>query len=94
MTAPVFVDTNVLVYATDLADPRKQELARNWLDELWTSETGRVSFQVLQEFCAMVSQKSPSTRGEARATVRDFLSYRPLPIRTDRAQYIVPHSSK
>ncbi len=62
MTAPVLVDTNVLIYPVDLADPRQQELARNWLDELWKSETGRLSFQGLQEFYAKVSQKSPSAR--------------------------------
>jgi predicted nucleic acid-binding protein len=30
MTAPIFVDTNVLIYALDEADLRKQEAARAW----------------------------------------------------------------
>ena len=50
MTAPVFVDTNVFIYAFDDADPKKQQAAERWRAELWQSRRGRVSFQVLQEF--------------------------------------------
>jgi predicted nucleic acid-binding protein len=78
MTAPVFVDTNILIYAVDFADPRKQRAARSWLDELWNSRRGRLSFQVLQEFYAKVSQKGLSTLDEARAEVRDLLAWRPV----------------
>ncbi len=31
MTAPVFVDTNVLVYARDARDAPKHERAREWI---------------------------------------------------------------
>jgi predicted nucleic acid-binding protein len=47
--APVFVDTNVLVYARDDTDPAKHEKARAWMEQLWTSATGRISVQVLEE---------------------------------------------
>ena len=30
MTAPIFVDTNVLIYALDTADLRKQQAAHAW----------------------------------------------------------------
>ena len=50
MNAPVFVDTNVPIYALDEADPKKQQPARGWRAELWKSRRGRISFQVLQEF--------------------------------------------
>ncbi len=83
MTAPVFVDTNVLIYAIDLADPRKQRVARSWLDELWNSKRGRISFQVLQEFYAKVSQKGLSTIDAARAEVRDLLAWRPVAVDAD-----------
>ncbi len=80
MTAPVFVDTNVLIYAVDLADPRKQRAAQSWLDELWKSKLGRISFQVLQEFYVKVSQKGLSTIGDARIEIRDLLSWKPVPV--------------
>jgi predicted nucleic acid-binding protein len=83
MTAPVFVDTNVLIYAIDLADPKKQVAARGWLDEMWKSKLGRLSFQVLQEFYSMVTRKDSSAREDARATVRELLAWRPVPIGTD-----------
>ncbi len=80
MTAPVFVDTNVLIYAIDLADPRKQRLAQTWMDELWKNKRGRLSYQVLQEFYAKVSRKELSTAAEARAVVRDLLVWRPVAV--------------
>jgi predicted nucleic acid-binding protein len=50
MTAAVFVDSNVFLYAMDEADKSKQEAARNWRSAQWTSRLGRLSFQVLGEF--------------------------------------------
>ena len=35
MTAPVFVDTNVFVYARDAGEPIKQPRAAAWLEHLW-----------------------------------------------------------
>lgn len=79
MTAPIFVDTNVLVYAMDAAEPTKQPLARAWLDRLWRTESGRISIQVLQECYVTVTRKlkpglDPS---RARAHVRRFLTWDP-----------------
>jgi predicted nucleic acid-binding protein len=80
MTATVFVDTNVFIYALDKADPKKQQLARVWREELWKSRRGRTSFQVLQEFYAKVTQKWPAVREEARAEVRDLLAWQPIAV--------------
>jgi predicted nucleic acid-binding protein len=80
MTAPVFVDTNVLIYALDRADLKKQEAARAWRAELWKSRRGRISFQVLQEFYVKVTQKWPGARQEARSEVRDLLAWRPVTV--------------
>ena len=80
MTALVFVDTNVLIYAHDLADPEKQRMAQVWRAELWKNGRGRISFQVLQEFYAKVTQKRPAARDEVRAEVRDLLAWRPVPV--------------
>jgi predicted nucleic acid-binding protein len=76
MSAPIFVDTNVLIYALDCGDPGKQRVARAWRAELWTSRRGRVSFQVLQEFYVKVTRKWPEAREQARAEVRDLLAWR------------------
>lgn len=78
MSAPVFVDTNVFIYAVDQANPRKQNAARLWRAELWKSRRGRVSFQVLHEFFVKVTQKWPGSRDEARAEVRDLLAWQPV----------------
>lgn len=82
MTAPVFVDTDVFIYAIDEADRRKQQAARVWRAELWKSHRGRISFQVLQEFYARVTEKWPAAREEARAEVRDLMAWKPVAIET------------
>lgn len=78
MTVPVFVDTNILIYALDNANPKKQQAARAWRAELWKSRCGRISFQVLQEFFVNVTRKSLSSREDARAEVRDLLTWNPV----------------
>lgn len=80
MTAPVFVDTNVFLHAVDRADPRKQQAAQLWRAELWKSRRGRTSFQVLQEFFINATQKSLSSKEDARAEVRDLLTWNPIPL--------------
>ncbi len=80
MTAAVFVDTNVLLYALDEAHPDKQEAATAWRAALWKSRAGRISFQVLQEFYVNVRQKWPSSVDEARAEIRDLLAWRPVAV--------------
>jgi predicted nucleic acid-binding protein len=80
MIAPVFVDTNVFLYALDRADLKKQQAARAWRDELWKNRLGRVSFQVLQEFYVQATQKWPEGRDEARAEVNDLLAWQPVTV--------------
>jgi predicted nucleic acid-binding protein len=76
--SPVFVDSNVLLYALDEADPKKQQAARNWRTELWRSRRGRLSFQVLAEFYVNALRIRPAAREEARAEVRDLLVWNPV----------------
>ena len=80
MIAPVFVDTNVLIYALDNADLKKQEAARAWRAELWKRRQGRVSIQVLQEFYAKVTRQWPKVRPEVRSEVRHLLAWRPVAV--------------
>jgi predicted nucleic acid-binding protein len=78
MTAPVFVDSNVFLYALDKANLKKQQAARNWRAELWKSRRGRLSFQVLGEFYVNALRLLPKARDEVRAEVRDLLTWRPV----------------
>lgn len=82
---PVFVDTNVLVYARDRADERKQARALSWMRHLWETGEGRLSVQVLQEFYVTTTRKlSPGlSPDEARADVEDLSAWRPIQIDTD-----------
>jgi predicted nucleic acid-binding protein len=50
MTALVFVDTNILLYAVDTRDRLKHDSARDWMAQLWRTRSGRTSAQVLNEF--------------------------------------------
>jgi predicted nucleic acid-binding protein len=74
----VFVDSNVLLYAVDEADPIKQQAAGNWRETLWRNRRGRVSFQVLGEFYVNAVRKRPASREAARAEVRDLLVWNPV----------------
>jgi predicted nucleic acid-binding protein len=78
MTDPIFVDTNVFLYAMDEASPAKQAAARLWRDQLWKTRRGRVSFQVLGEFYVNAVRKQPASRDQARAEVRDLLAWNPV----------------
>lgn len=57
MTAPVFVDTNVFLYARDAGAPDKQARAADWLAFLWRERLGRTSIQVLSEYYVDVTRK-------------------------------------
>ncbi len=56
-TAKSFIDTNILVYALDQADPAKQQNARALLKTLQEKETGVISTQILQEFYVVSTTK-------------------------------------
>ncbi|MBK6639383.1 MAG: hypothetical protein IPG34_18145 [Rhodocyclaceae bacterium] len=60
MTDKVFVDTNILLYARDSAQPDKQPVAQAWMRSLWLKRNGYLSFQVLQEFYVNATQKLKS----------------------------------
>lgn len=80
MPAPVFVDTNVLVYARDKAAAEKQVTAARWVEHLWRTREGRLSYQVLQEFYVTVTEKlRPGMDPDAaRRDVRSLTSWQPV----------------
>jgi len=57
MTAKIFVDTNILVYAYDRSEPEKQRQAALILDKLALSGLGVISSQVMSEFFVTVTRK-------------------------------------
>jgi predicted nucleic acid-binding protein len=56
-TVKSFIDTNILIYALDQADPAKQQKARALLKTLQEKESGVISTQVLQEFYVVSTAK-------------------------------------
>jgi predicted nucleic acid-binding protein len=79
MTAPVFVDTNVFVYARDTSEPAKRPVAIEWLQLLWREHRGRTSTQVLSEYYVTVTGKLPFflDRESAWGHVLDLLTWEP-----------------
>jgi predicted nucleic acid-binding protein len=80
MTDRFFVDTNVLVYTRDASDPEKQHKAMKWMTRLWKDKSGRLSFQVLQEFYITVTHRlQPGLPVDiARTDVRSLMSWQPV----------------
>ena len=85
MTALVFVDTNVLVYRHDSADPAKQARADEWISFLAEKRLARISFQVLQELYTTLTRKlDPGfSANEAREIARDLAVWEPAAITFD-----------
>jgi predicted nucleic acid-binding protein len=92
MTARLFVDTNVLVYSFDQKEPEKQRRAQDWLDHLWSTRAGRISFQVLQEFYVIVTRKlEPGLDSEtARKIVQSLWAWQP--VATDERTFLAAWS--
>lgn len=57
MSAKVFLDTNVLVYAYDTADATRMATARGLLETALRTDNGCLSTQVLGEFFVTVTRK-------------------------------------
>lgn len=69
-----FLDTNILVYAYDRHDPRKQEIAQSLLIDGMENESAALSVQVLGEFFNVVTRqiKQPMTADEAKEAIELF----------------------
>jgi len=82
MTATVFVDTNVFVYARDAGEPAKQPRAAAWLHYLWREQLGRTSIQVLSEYYTTVTRKLDPGLSPADAwdDVTALFTWRPSPV--------------
>jgi len=77
MSDKYFVDTNILVYAHDVASGAKHTRAKELVEELWRSRSGVVSTQVLQELCVNLRRKGlkPVSLKTAREIIADYLAW-------------------
>jgi len=78
MSGREFLDTNVLVYALDVADPRKHGIGQALTVRAVAGECA-ISAQVLSELSAILLQKYRS-KYDARAVVAILDSLRPIPL--------------
>jgi len=67
-------DTNVLVYAYDVSEKAKHQVARALLDEVWDQGGGVTTLQNLSEFFVVVTGKvqRPISVASARTIVSDI----------------------
>src|ERR1035438_7179130 len=73
-----FVDTNLLLYSLDPADPVKRARARDWMQGLWETGSGRLSWQVLNEFYVNAAGKMKLPKARARDTVETLIAWQPV----------------
>ena len=75
MNDKIFVDTNILVYAHDLAAGDRHNQASTIIENLWDTNAGVISTQVLQEFYVTVTRKivKPLDHLRAREIIRNYL---------------------
>jgi predicted nucleic acid-binding protein len=80
MSDNVLVDTNVLVYAYDRSEPRKQAQAIQVLDRLAAASLGVLSTQVLAEFFVTVTRKiaAPLSVEQAYISMENYLAAWPM----------------
>jgi predicted nucleic acid-binding protein len=79
MTARIFVDTNVFVYAKQASEHIKQPLASSWVQRLWEEQTGRTSVQVLNEYYTTMTRKikPPMPPADAWDDVKSLIAWNP-----------------
>jgi predicted nucleic acid-binding protein len=75
-----FVDTNIFFYALDPSDARKNGVATDRIQSLWSEGTGRISEQVLKEYYAAVQRKGATTDIllKVREEIRMLMQWTPV----------------
>jgi predicted nucleic acid-binding protein len=74
----MFVDTNVILYSLDTADARKQSAAKKWLEFLWASRSGHLSWQVLNECYNNATRKIGAPPSAVRPAIEAYVEWRPV----------------
>src|SRR5579872_1280065 len=77
MSDRYFVDTNILMYAHDVASGVKHDRAKSVVEELWRQRSGVLSTQVLQELCVNLRRQSarPVDLETMRKIIADYLAW-------------------
>jgi predicted nucleic acid-binding protein len=85
MTALVFVDTNIFVYAAGAPSSRKQLIASQWVDRLWREQVGRTGIQVLNEMYVTLTRKvqPPLPANETWDRITALFAWEPQPLDTE-----------
>ena len=78
-----FIDSNVLVYAVDIRDARKQQIAKSIVMGARNSSDYVISSQVLNEFSNVAINKLKKTRQEARCFVELFMEINSVAVRPE-----------
>jgi predicted nucleic acid-binding protein len=74
MSAKVFIDTNILLYAYDRDSGTKHETAREFIRRCWEDTSGVISIQVLSEFFVRATREGSSfvSPDEAEAIIQNL----------------------
>jgi predicted nucleic acid-binding protein len=77
MSAEIFIDTNILIYAYDKDAGFKKSIASSLVSDLWSSGKGMLSTQVFQEFYVNVTKKitTPIPPAIARGIIENYLTW-------------------
>lgn len=78
-TRRFFVDTNVLLYSIDAKNVSKRIAACTWIERLWFSGTGTVSWQVLNEFYVAGKRKLGWPDELLRRDLETLVLWKPVP---------------
>ena len=80
MSDKVFVDTNLLVYAYDRSEPKKQRQASRILDRLALAGMGVIDTQIMAEFFVAVTRKisAPLSVAEAYQRIQNYIRSWPV----------------
>ena len=74
MSVENFFDTNILVYLFDEVDDDKRERAERLIQQALESESGCISYQVVQEAINVITRKLDATPEKARRLLSHVLT--------------------
>lgn len=78
-----FLDTNVLIYAVDPRDMRKQQIAKSIVMSARNSSEYAISAQVLNEFSNVAMGNLHKPRAEVRGFVELFMEIHSVDVRSE-----------
>lgn len=76
----VFLDTNILIYATDQDEPEKQNACRAILKQLQEANRSVISTQVMQEFFVVATRKLGVDPLKAKRILQAFGNLEVVPV--------------